>query len=150
MRSVILPELPRLSRAGGRRSTPLGPAGALPIEEIEELRRMVRFVCTSLTLVGVCGRARSAAAAAAEESDLLGFCLEADMKADAAAVAALGFTVAGVRGYGKMAHVSIYHVYLNTKLNVGDIETGGWCGEDLQVARARSVIVPKYYHRGTH
>lgn len=84
-----------------------GPAGALPDEEIEALRRIVRLVCTSLTLVGVCGRARRAAAAAADESDLFEFCLAADMKADAAAVAALGFTVDEFRGYKRAAYVSV-------------------------------------------
>ena len=64
------------------------------------------MVCTSPTLVGVCGRARRAAAAAAEERDLLGFCFAADMNADAAAVAALGFAVAAeVEGYGRVTDV---------------------------------------------
>lgn len=96
----MLPELPLLSRRDVRRLSPPGPLGPLPEEETEALRRAVRFVCTSPTLVGVCGRARSAAAAAADESDLFGLCLAADMKAEAAAVAALGFTDAEVWGYG--------------------------------------------------
>lgn len=101
---------------------PPGPAGALPDEEIDALRRRVRFVCSSATFVGVCGRARSAAAAAADESDLFGFCLEADMKADAAAVAALGFTVAEVEGYERVADVSVGHVYMEANRDAEDVE----------------------------
>lgn len=93
----MLAVLPRLS-SGTRALANLAPFGALPEEDTEALRRMVRFVCTSATFVGVWGRARRAAAAAAEESALFGFWLAADMKADAAAVVALGFAVAGFRG----------------------------------------------------
>lgn len=89
----MLPELPRLSSL---RSGFLPPA--LAVDDTDGLRRMVRFVWTSATLVGVCGRARRAAAAAAEDSDLFWFWPEADMKAAAAAVEALGLTVAMVSG----------------------------------------------------
>ena len=104
MRSDMLLELRLLSSCDGRRVRPVRPPAppvALPVEEMEALRRRERFVWTSATLVGVCGRARRAAAAAADERDLGGFCFAADMKADAAAVAAFGFAVAGeVGGYG--------------------------------------------------
>lgn len=76
------------------------PLSRLPAEEIDALRRLVRFVWTSATLVGVWGRARRAAAAAAEER----LCDEVwRVKAEAAAVAAFGFAVAAVRGCREMA-----------------------------------------------
>lgn len=59
-----------------------------PSEEREALRRCVRFVWTAETSVGVAGRARRAAAAAADER----------LYAETAAVAALGLTVAAVSG----------------------------------------------------
>ncbi len=90
----MLAVLPRLSS----RPWPLANL-TLPEEDTEALRRAVRFVCTSATFVGVWGRARRAAAAAAEDSALFGFWLVADMKADAAAVVALGFAVAEFKGY---------------------------------------------------
>lgn len=85
------PELPRLWSPGR-------PAWAAsePLDETEPLRRTVRFVWTSATLVGVCGRALSAAAAAADESE--GGPDSRRLKADRAAVAAFGFAVDEVRG----------------------------------------------------
>jgi len=65
------------------------------LDETEALRRRVRFVWTAPTSVGVCGRALSAVAAAAAESDGLD---SRRLKAETAAVAALGFAVAVVRG----------------------------------------------------
>ncbi len=63
---------------------------------MEALRRIVRFVWTSATLVGVIGRARRAAAAAAADSE--GLLSRFLLKTAAAAVAALGLTVAAVSG----------------------------------------------------
>jgi hypothetical protein len=91
VRSAMLPELPLLSNL---------KFGPLPDEDIEELRRMVRLVCTSATLVGDNGRARRAAAAAADDSARFGFWLLDAMKAAAAAVeAALGLAVLTASGY---------------------------------------------------
>lgn len=67
----------------------------------DALRRMVRLVWTSATLVGVIGRDRRAAAAAADDK------LEGDawrIKAEAAAVVAFGFAVAAVRGCREALH----------------------------------------------
>lgn len=72
MRSVMLAVLPRLS-SGLRPLANLTPPGALLDEDADALRRTVRFVRTSATFVGVWGRARRAAAAAAEERALFGF-----------------------------------------------------------------------------
>jgi hypothetical protein len=96
----MLAELPRRSSCVcplGRRA----PTAALPDEETEVLRRAVRLVCTSATFIGVWGRARRAAAAAAEDSALLGSWFAADMKADAAAVVAFGFALAVFKGCEK-------------------------------------------------
>ena len=78
--SVIDPELP------WRRRVP-GPTVALPFDDTDAFRR-IRFVCTSLTGVGLVVWVRSAAAAAADERATL----EARFarKACAAAVAAAG------------------------------------------------------------
>lgn len=56
--------LPLLCNDGFRRAS-----GAVPEEDMDALRRMVRLVWTSETLVGVVGRARRAAAAAADDKD---------------------------------------------------------------------------------
>lgn len=67
-------------------------------EEVEVLRRRVRFVWTSATLVGVVGRARRAAAAAAAlrefDEDARRFPVKAEMAADAAE----GSAVEALRG----------------------------------------------------
>jgi hypothetical protein len=88
VRSVMDPELPLRSNwaPGGPR---IDPATELPIEEFELVLRIVLFVCTSATDVGVVGRARNAAAAAAADNEAL----EAWglRKANAAAVCAEGF-----------------------------------------------------------
>lgn len=87
------PLLPRLCSSGGPRAV----SDAVAVDATDALRRIVRFVCTSATLVGVVGRARRAAAAAAADRE------EFDswrLKTAAAAVAALGFTVAAVSGWG--------------------------------------------------
>lgn len=69
VRSVIDPEEPCLLSAGvGRPFTGLG-CESRALDEVEALLRAVRFVWTSATLVGVVGRARSAAAAAAALSE---------------------------------------------------------------------------------
>ena len=67
------------------------------MEEVEPVLLRVLLVCTSATEVGVVGRDLSAAAAAAEERDTL----EAWFlrKAEVAAVAAAGFTLAPFIGY---------------------------------------------------
>lgn len=86
--SVMDPWLPLLRRLG------LPSSSAVPEEETEAVRARVRFVWTSATFVGVVGRARKAAAAAADDRLLDGSrCL----KTAAAAVAALGLAVARVR-----------------------------------------------------
>lgn len=73
---------------------------------IEALLRRARFDWTSATLVGVVGRALSAAAAAADDNEFEG---SLRMKAEAAAVAAFGFAVSLVRGFsrGMLAQRSI-------------------------------------------
>lgn len=88
--SDIEPPLPRRSSVvpGG----PLvDPATELPIDEVDPALRSILLVWTSPTDMGLVGRARSAAAAAAAERDAL----EAWFlrKADAAAVAALALAV---------------------------------------------------------
>lgn len=90
----MLPELPLLSSLGCCALLRAAAEAALPTDDIDGLRRIVRFVWTSATFVGVCGRARSAAAAAADDNALFGFWLLDAMKAAAAAVEALGFAVA--------------------------------------------------------
>jgi hypothetical protein len=90
VRSVIDPELPLRSSwaPGGPR---VDPAAELPIEEFELVLRIVLLVCTSATEVGVVGRARNAAAAAAADKEALeawGF-----RKANAAAVCAEAFAL---------------------------------------------------------
>ena len=65
VRSVIDPLLPRLRRPACSRVC----SDALPVEATDALRRTVRFVCTSATRVGVVGRARRAAAAAAADKE---------------------------------------------------------------------------------
>jgi hypothetical protein len=66
VRSDIDPELPLRSswNPGGPLVEPVEP-----MEEVEPLLRSVLFVCTSATEVGVVGRAFSAVAAAAAESE---------------------------------------------------------------------------------
>ena len=89
---------------------PLRRSGAEPDDEIEALRRIVRFVWTSATLVGVIGRERRAAAAAAADKDgLASRCL---LNTAAAAVAALGSAVAELRGLFWEETVSITSWYL--------------------------------------
>jgi hypothetical protein len=70
VRSVIEPELALRSSwdPGGPRTD---PETELPIEEFELVLRIVLFVCTSATDVGVVGRARNAAAAAAADKEAL-------------------------------------------------------------------------------
>lgn len=70
VRSVIEPELPLRSSwdPGGPRTD---PETELPIEEFELVLRIVLFVWTSATDVGVVGRARNAAAAAAADKEAL-------------------------------------------------------------------------------
>lgn len=95
VRSVMDPELPCLL------SCPPGRAGVsgvlLPADEDRDaLRRAFLFVWTSATLVGVVGRALRAAAAAAALSEAV---LDSRrVKAEMAAVAALGFAVEALRG----------------------------------------------------
>lgn len=68
--SVIELTLPRRSRADeGRPCT--DPATTLPMEEFEFVLRIVRLVWTSATELGVVGRDRSAAPAAAAASEAL-------------------------------------------------------------------------------
>jgi hypothetical protein len=96
VRSVMDPVLPFRCSPGPPPPAPpprLWPS--LPAELMLALRRRVRLVWTSATLVGVMGRARRAAAAAADESELDVFGSRR-VKADAAAVAAFGFAVAAV------------------------------------------------------
>jgi len=69
VRSDIDPELP-LRSSPGRPLT--DPPFELPLDEFEAVLRMVLFVCTLPTSIGVVGRDRKAAAAAAparEEDD---------------------------------------------------------------------------------
>ncbi len=90
VRSVIEPELPLRSSwlPGGPR---VDPETELPIEEFELVLRIVLFVWTSATDVGVVGRARNAAAAAAADKEALdGWGLR---KANAAAVCAEEFAL---------------------------------------------------------
>jgi hypothetical protein len=90
VRSVIEPELPlRSSWDPGGPCT--DPDTELPIEEFELVLRIVLFVWTSATDVGVVGRARNAAAAAAADNvalDAWGL-----RKANAAAVCAEAFAL---------------------------------------------------------
>lgn len=85
MRSIIEPTL------GVRISSRRLPV----VDATDGLRRERRFDCTSATMVGLVGRALSAAAAAAEERDASE---ERRMKAEAAAVAALALAVSLVNG----------------------------------------------------
>lgn len=95
VRSDIDPLLPRRSRVWP--SGPLvDPAIELPIDELEPALRSILFVWTSLTDTGVVGRARNAAAAAADESDA--FEAWFFRKAEAAAVAALALSVEVIKG----------------------------------------------------
>lgn len=89
----MLLELPFLSKRGCCELLLAAAEAELPTDDTEGLRRIVRFVWTSATLVGVCGRARSAAAAAADDKALFGFWLPDAIKAAAAAVEALGLVV---------------------------------------------------------
>lgn len=72
------------------------PAVELPMEEVEPALRTIRFVCTSATDIGVVGRDRRAAPAAAEASEALETWFL--RKAWAAAVAALGLALLGLKG----------------------------------------------------
>lgn len=85
VRSVIDPELACLLSPEAGRST-------------EVLRRTVRFVWTSATLIGVVGRARRAAAAAAALRDPEEDSRRWPVKADRAADAADGLAVEALRG----------------------------------------------------
>jgi hypothetical protein len=90
VRSVIEPELPLRSswEPGGPRTD---PETELPIEEFEFVLRIVLFVWTSATDVGVVGRARKAAAAAAADKEALD--AWGLRKASAAAVCAEAFAL---------------------------------------------------------
>lgn len=90
MRSVIDPVLGVL-----RICLPPPPRSWLLVEVTEALLRATRLDGASATFVGVIGRALRAAAAAADERVVEG---SRRMKADAAAVAALGLAVSFVRG----------------------------------------------------
>jgi len=94
------PELPLRCKDG---RPPVGVT--VPLDEMDALRRSVRLVWTSETLVGVVGRAFRAAAAAAEDRDL-GTFDSRRLKAESAAVAALGFAVADDKGCIAMSCVS--------------------------------------------
>ncbi len=95
VRSIMEPTLGvRRSWLPGERSLPPG------MEATEGLLRTARLDWTSATLVGVMGRARNAAAAAADDSEALE---PRRMNAEAAAVAALGSAVSLVRGCRDMA-----------------------------------------------
>ena len=96
VRSVIDPELPFRCNVG-LCSPCIDPATELPIEEVEPDLRRVLFVWTFATDVGVVGRDRRAAPAAAAARDAL----EAWFfrKACAAAVAAEGLALSPLRGY---------------------------------------------------
>lgn len=91
MRSVIEPVLGVLC------NLPPAPRSWLRVELTEALLRAVRRDGASATLVGVIGRALRAAAAAAEERDVVEGCSRR-MKAEAAAVAAFGLAVSFVKG----------------------------------------------------
>lgn len=92
VRSVIELELGwRRRLAAGRYKSKLAR------DDTEALRRTERLGWTSATRVGAIGRARKAAAAAADDKELVNS--RRFMKADAAAVAALGFAVWALRGY---------------------------------------------------
>jgi len=90
VRSVIEPELPlRSSSAPG--GPLVDPETELPIEEFELVLRIVLFVWTSATDVGVVGRARNAAAAAAADKEA--FDAWGLRKANAAAACADAFAL---------------------------------------------------------
>lgn len=97
VRSDIDPELPFRFKAGPGcpRDKPATEEPPLPIEDIEPYLRSIRLVWTSATDVGVVGRARRAAAAAAEDSAL--FDAWFFKKAWAAAVAAEGSAFSPLR-----------------------------------------------------
>lgn len=85
------PLLPRLCNPDWSRTC----SGVVAVEATDALRREARFVWTSPTRVGVAGRARrAAAAAAADREGFDSWCL----KTAAAAMAALGLAVAAVSG----------------------------------------------------
>lgn len=95
VRSDIEPALPLRSSVdpGG----PLtDPRVELPTEEVEPALRSIRFVCTSATDVGVVGRDRIAALAAADAREA--FDIWFFKKAWAAAVAAFGFALLRLSG----------------------------------------------------
>lgn len=95
VRSVMDPELPFLLSCSPGRAEVSGVL--LPADEDRDaLLRVVLFVWTSATLVGVVGRALRAAAAAAALSEAV---LDSRrVKAEMAAVAALGLAVEALRG----------------------------------------------------
>lgn len=98
VRSVIDPELPLRSSCdpGG----PLvDPATELPTDDVDPALRSVLLVWTSATDVGVVGRDRNAAAAAAEDRDA--FEERFFKKACAAAVVAEALALDPLRGYEK-------------------------------------------------
>ena len=91
VRSAIELLLPGRRRAEG----PWPGSDAEAAEAADALRRTDRFVCTSATRVGVIGRERRAAAAAAAEREAFE---SWRLKTAAAAVVALGLAVAAVSG----------------------------------------------------
>ena len=129
--SVMDPELVCRRRPPGRAAVP----GALPFEEIEPCLWSIRFVCTSLTGVGVLACVRSAAAAAAEDK----FALEARLarKAWAAAVAA---AAVGAVFWGLMNEVLVWLLaFLHER--EGSMRTGFDCAllrENMVFSRVSS------------
>lgn len=93
VRSVMEPELDLRCKVG---VCALNPEAALPTDDMDPCRRIVLLVSTTETSIGVVGRDRSAAAAAADESDDV----EARLlrKAWVAAVVAEGFAVDAFSG----------------------------------------------------
>jgi hypothetical protein len=122
VRSVIEPELPlRSSWAPGCPRT--DPVAELPIEEFELALRIVLFVWTSATDVGVVGRARNAAAAAAADKEALD--AWGLRKANAAAACAEAFTLGPLPKDCK-SKVSIFlEVRQRCALDSGNIEAMG-------------------------
>lgn len=93
VRSIIEPTLGVL--VSSRRRLPSRPGA----DERDGLRRKALLDCTSDTIVGLIGRARRAAAAAAEERDGV-WLFSPRANAEAAAVAALALAVSFVKGCG--------------------------------------------------
>lgn len=109
VRSVIDPELPFRCNVGlGPLCT--DPAAELPIEDAEPDLRRVLFVWTSATDVGVVGRDRRAAPAAAEARDA--FEAWFFKKACAAAVVAEGLALDPLRGYSSICQYTLRWHYM--------------------------------------